>query len=113
MKELESETEDAKSTVMRLFIYLLRNSFCFPLQKDDCIVSYLINRLKEEENALMESLYSGRNEIKKIAEEVTRGSLHGNLLNILWQVIVSLKNGKESSLWLSCSCPAVHVIDTV
>lgn len=43
LKELESETEDAKSTVMRL---------------------------KEEENALMESLYSGRNEIKKIAEEI-------------------------------------------
>uniref|UniRef100_A0A9I9DEZ5 RecF/RecN/SMC N-terminal domain-containing protein n=1 Tax=Cucumis melo TaxID=3656 RepID=A0A9I9DEZ5_CUCME len=54
LKELELETEAAKSTVMR----------------KDCIVSYLINRLKDEENALMESLYSGRNEIKKIAEEI-------------------------------------------
>ncbi|XP_023549942.1 structural maintenance of chromosomes protein 6B-like isoform X2 [Cucurbita pepo subsp. pepo] len=43
LKELELETEAAKSTVMRL---------------------------KEEENGLLDSLHSGRSEIKKIAEEI-------------------------------------------
>ncbi|XP_022942167.1 structural maintenance of chromosomes protein 6B-like isoform X2 [Cucurbita moschata] len=43
LKELELETEAAKSTVMRL---------------------------KEEENGLLDSLNSGRSEIKKIAEEI-------------------------------------------